>query len=438
MSLLLMPRVFGHAHLAALETCIGLTYLIAILVVARTWTGRAPVPALGSRSGIAVSWWFAAMAGIALGGAMLTKIQGVLLVVPVSVWAFAHWRLRGVRPLLIWGLVGLATFFLFWPWLWFDPVGRFQEYLGRTTQRVELNVWYFGQRYADRDVPWHFPAIMFLSTVPIGLQLLGFLGVFGGRDPIWKERPAQLLLGAIVFPLVLFSLPRIAVYDGDRLFLVVFPLWAIVIGRGGALAWQRLAEKIEPARASTNAGKPAGLPKLRSGRLVLTCCFVALQGWGIVATWPCFLSYYNITVGGLRGAKRLGLELDYWGEAVTRDFLERVVQTVPDGARIDVAPVLHQFQLSEMIVQSPVLRHRGIVLSPYDRDAPMHSDYLIVFGRMADLSPHLRKLIEAAPAVIEVRRRGVRLAGLFDTRSSPEPQTSRSEGAALGGALAAQ
>jgi hypothetical protein len=36
-SLLLMPRVFGHAHLAALETVMNLAYAAAILSVAAWW-----------------------------------------------------------------------------------------------------------------------------------------------------------------------------------------------------------------------------------------------------------------------------------------------------------------------------------------------------------------------------------------------------------------
>ena len=50
----------------------------------------------------------------------------------------------------------------------------------------------------------------------------------------------------MLFPLVLFSLPHISVYDGARLFLVVFPLWAIFIGRGGAIAFEKLREKLSP------------------------------------------------------------------------------------------------------------------------------------------------------------------------------------------------
>jgi 4-amino-4-deoxy-L-arabinose transferase-like glycosyltransferase len=460
-SLVLMPRVFGHAHLAALETCIGLAYFVAVVSVARLWSEKPP------------SWGVAALCGVALGAAMLTKIQGALVPIPVTIWALWHWRIRAIKPLAIWGLVGLAVFFLLWPWLWMDPFHRFLEYAGRTTDRIVLYVWYFGHRYADRDVPRHYAAVLFLTTVPLGLQALGFLGLFRGRlhfsaqvpltpgpspargegrrteassgtlsdatkvaprevpaplsprgrgvggegaaralqtipnrspmfgeVPPWKERHAQLVLGAIVFPVLLFSLPHVAVYDGARLFLVVFPLWAIFVGRGGALAWSWLRQRLSRRVALAIAG-----------------CFLAAQLWGTVSTWPCFLSYYNIAIGGLRGADRLGMELDYWSEAVTRNFLEEVAQTVPEGAHVEVSPILlpNNMQIEEMFSQSPILRRRGIVLSTYQPDAANHAPYVIVFRRQADLSPPLQKRIANVPPILAVRREGVILAGLWKT-----------------------
>jgi hypothetical protein len=388
LSLLFMPRVFGHAHLAALETGIGCTYLIAVLTLARTWT-----------TDPRVTWPWAALAGLALGTAMLTKIQGALIPVPVAIWALWQWRLRAVLPLVIWACVGLAVFFLFWPWLWSHPVGHFLQYLGRTTNRQTLYLWYLGTRYTDRDHPWHYCAVLFLTTVPLGLEALGGLGIFAGRTRMHFARHEQLVLGAMLFPLCLFSIPRIAVYDGARLFLVAFPLWAIFIGRGGSLAWDWLRQRL-PQR----------------GALAVAALLLAGQTWGVLATWPCFLSSYNVAVGGLGGAHRLGFELDYWGASVTRDFLERTAQSVPDGAEIDVAPVLFDFQLSEMLAQSPVLRRRGIRLHAYDADQPRHSGYLLVFCRLADLPPELQTLVAQQPPLVAVERSGVLLTGLYDLR----------------------
>jgi len=305
-----------------------------------------------------------------------------------------------VVPLAICGCVALAIFFLFWPWLWSHPVANFLKYLGRTTDRPTLYLWYLGQRYADRNHPWHYSAALFLTTVPLGLQALGGLGLFAGRTRLSFARNEQLVLGAMLFPLALFSIPRVAVYDGARLFLVAFPLWALFIGRGGGLAWEWLCRRLP-----------------RSAAVPLAGVFLACQGWGLIATWPCFLSSYNLAVGGLGGAQRLGFELDYWGTSVTRDLLESVAKSVPEDAEVDVSPVLHQFQLDEMVRQSPVLRRRGIRFRAYDASQPRRARHLLVFCRLADLSPVLQTLVADRTPVVEVRRSGVLLAGLYEQPS---------------------
>ena len=96
-------------------------------------------------------------------------------------------------------------------------------------------MWYLGQRYADQDVPWHYPSVMFLVTVPAGLLVLGALGLFAHdrEDKTAFIAPREaLLLVSMLFPLFVFSWPGIAVYDGARLFLSVFGLWACLWERG--------------------------------------------------------------------------------------------------------------------------------------------------------------------------------------------------------------
>ena len=50
---------------------------------------------------------------------------------------------------------------------------------------------------------------------------------------------------------------------------------------------------------------------------------------GVVATYPFGLSYYNLLVGGLPGAERLGLELTYWSDAVDDVLLDRLARDAP-------------------------------------------------------------------------------------------------------------
>lgn len=382
-SLVLMPRVFGHAHLASLETMVGLAYTATVLFVAGRWRTAESVPMRA-----------AVLGGVLFGLALLTKVQAVLLPILIAVWALWHWRLRAILPLAVFGAVGGATFLAGWPWLWLDPVDHVLQYLGRTTDRASLPVWYLGRVFADKEVPWHYPFVMFAVTVPIGLQALGLIGVFAGGPPGWKDPAMRLVLACLVFPLLVFAAPGIAVYDGERLFLVSFPLWAVLIGKGGGFVWERVSAKYRP----------------RVATVVLTSLLIA-QAFGFAVYRPTYLSYYNLLVGGLAGAERLGFEPTYWGDSVTAELLDAAAGSVPEGGTIAVAPVLHQFQLTDLMTQSPALRQTQVRLVEY-RDG-VQADAVLFFSRKASLPEELRRRIETDDADFVVREQGVTLAGLY-------------------------
>ena len=393
-ALALMPRVFGHAHLAALETVMGLTFTAAVIGMAACWSGNSPP-----------SKKMAALTGVLMGLAFLTKIQAVLLLVPVIGWVLIRFRGKAVIPLLIWGGTGFVVFFCGWPWLWIDPWNHLLQYAQGATDRVPLKVFYFGSVYADggdHPVPWHYACVMFLVTVPVLIHVLGGLGLFGWRNresdsTVRHRQKAQLLLLAmcVAFPLILFSLPGVTVYDGTRLFLVIFPLWAIIVGKGGAAMFRAIHERWSQRTA-----------------VVITGCVLTLHIVSQALMQPCFLSYYNLAVGGLNGAERLGLEPTYWGDSISRELLDELAKAVPEGATVDVAPVLHQFQLPTILAQSPILRKHGIRLRAYDPKKNDRVKYLMVFRRRADLPTNLDPPANSE-LIAEVRRQGVLLAALY-------------------------
>jgi hypothetical protein len=406
-SLALLPRAYGHAHLAALETCMGLTFAATALTTAHAWSPTGPP-----------SWTTAAWTGAIFGLALLTKIQAVFLPIPLVVWAIWRWRLRAVPPLFVWGLVGFAVFFVGWPWLWLDPLEHLRTYFAGTTDRAELSVWLWGERYTDRTVPRGYALLSFLWVVPTSFLLLTVLGVAWRCEALqteeerartaWTARETLLLL-ELVFPLVMFSLPRVPVYDMERLWLPIAPLLAVFVGRG---AYRVLC-----------CGESRGRCAQLATRAVLIA-MMALQVAQLFAIAPCYLSHYSGAALGLRGAARYGLELNYWEDAIPRSLLERVVEVTPRGSTIAVAPVLHQFQVEELLRQSPVLRRHGVRLVPYD---PAHhpTDYVLLFRRQADLPPELRAGPAEGELLAEVRRRGVQLAALYRMKTSTRDSFDR-------------
>lgn len=378
----LMPRVFGHAHFAALETVMNLFWTLALLTTASLWsrTDSASRPTKKA----------AALSGLLLGLALLTKIQAVILPPLIVVWAVMFWRVRSLLPLLICGVTATVTFGVGWPWLWLDVPGNLVAYFARTTDRTLLHVWYLGERFVDRDVPWHYPWVCFVATVPIGILLAGLLGC-GELRQSDRRRELLLIVGSILTPLVLFSLPGVAVYDGVRLFLVAFPGWAILAGLGTQKLQVWLSRRVK---------KPT----------VWTTAFLASNAVGLIWLHPFHLSYYSAVVGGTAGAARLGFEANYWGDAISRSLLDEIANELPPGSLVEFAPLMHPYQLTELY-QLPIIERAQIHLKPYNT-AP-RGPWLLVFHRLADVPSEERLKSENWAIVTDVQRQRVRLASLW-------------------------
>ncbi len=404
LALVLMPRLFGHAHLAALETMVNLTCTATVLFLAQRWGRSLPGTDQGKPQlpQPAQETWpralgTAALGGILFGFALLSKVQAILLPLPIAVWALFQLRARAIPLLFVWGLTGCILFFCGWPYLWSAPLEHVQQYLGRATNRASLNVWYFGASLVDRDVPWHYPWLMFLVTVPVGLQLLGIYGLWGPERRAWKSPRELLVLACILFPLCVFSFPGVPVYDGERLFSIVFPLWAVLIGRGAENARAWLSTRWSPRAVA-----------------MALAFFFAGQGVGLVAMAPCWLSYYNLSVGGLSGAARLGLEVSYWGDGVTRTLLKEVAARVPRGEAVAVLPELYSAQWTALRRQSPILKTHNVRFVPYDPNDASRPRYVLMFMRPEYLPMEFRQPLDERRILAAVRRQGVPVAALLD------------------------
>lgn len=421
-SLALMPHVFAHAHLASLETFVGLTYTATVLYVASRWsTSQTALSA--QRTIAAVPWGAVILGGVLFGLTLLTKIQAVLLPIPIGLWCLWRWGWRSIPMMLLFGLTGLGLFIAAWPWIWLDPVDHLLQYLGRATDRPTLYCHYLGERYADRDVPWHYSFVMFAVSVPIVLHALGLWSV--GRPfrasndstgRVWDDR-SLLLVTCVLFVLVFFALPGITVYDGTRLFLVIYPLWAVLIGRGAARLMAKMTEAITSDDAATSPHRHARKPLVAALALV-----IGTQSVGAVSLHPCQLSYYNLLTGGLAGADVLGFEPTYWRDSLTREFLQQVADRVPAGTTLYLAPVLHPANRLDLPLLSPILQHHGLTVDSYDHTDPAKQDmrYVLVYRRHADPWSSLEPAPAGGQLLAEVTRRGVQLAALYDlTPSSP-------------------
>lgn len=386
--LITTPSLMGHARIASSESMTNLAWVVALLPLLSWWTSASPPSTLR-----------ACVTGVFWGLLLLTKVQGILLPPVVFLWVVWQYRWQSLRPLFFWSLCGGLVFLACWPWLWLDPVNNLASYFGRTTNRATIYCWYFGERFADRQVPWHYPFLLTMFTLPLGTLLC--LAARGR----WKniDRSDQLLLLSIVIPLVVFALPGTPVYDGNRLFLIVMPSIVMLASRG--FCWSGNAT--ETGSLSSPTIVPRSVIRWQAALLVL----LALQPFDTSILQPFALCQYGPLAGGTNGAARLGLEASYWGDGLNSTFWEQV----PENSTVFVAPVSHQLQLDGMMSLIPIVQERHILLVAYEYDPTKQKGLLLLIHRLADLRPELSHVPLGATVVAEVRLDDVVLARLIDT-----------------------
>jgi hypothetical protein len=392
--LLLMPRVVGHARLATQEMGTTLAWLATLVPLLAWWTGNAPPT---NRQSL--------ISGFLWGLLLLTKVQGLLLPPLVIAWAFWVFRWSAIRPLGLWGVTGLVVFYAGWPWLWLDPLGHTLQYVSSTAERPTLYVWYLGQRFADKAVPWHYPFVMTLATLPVSVTLFVLWRVCGRQF----TKLELLAVASVVWPLIVFAVPGTPVYDGVRLYVVIMPLIAFIAARGLVSAVRLIAGRLVEFNGSGSATESKW-----KKNVARCCCIVALIT--IVRQFavegPFCLEQYSLSALGTQGAVEvLGLEASYWSDGLNGDFWIQV----PENSTVYVAPVSHQFQLTDIHQLVPVVRQRNIRLLPFEYQPEDQRGLVLLNHRLADLRPDLRKVPPGAKIVAESRYCGVVLARLIDT-----------------------
>jgi len=380
-----MPRVFGHAHIAATETITSAVVLLSIYCYFR---------------GLNSPWWAVAF-GVAYGIALDTKINAVLLAPVLLVWGHAFHRRSYVNNFFAMAFVAPVVWIALWPWLWHDTFARILEYLYYFSHHQQTAVWYLGQTwgYGGPNAPWHYPIVMTLVTLPLPVLLFALFGL--ARTAVhcrWEYRGILFTAYAVVV-LIHASLPGAPKYDGTRLFFSLFPMLAILAG-GGA---DSLAGIIPFDR------KIWGRWSVRQVAAAAFGALIAANGiWAIASIHPHELSYFNILTGGLTGA-RDRFEVTYWGEALNEDVIEYFNKTLPAGARIKTLAMK-----SETLVH---LQEWRVLRDDLVIDGPPPYDYWLMQNRRGFFGRAERYLYERTPEK-EFEFRGVPFFFLYSRKEA--------------------
>lgn len=276
-----LPRLFYEAHLGALDFSIAVMAFAAVATTARA----------------ARSWkWFIASL-IFIGLALSAKLQGIFFYGMIGLFWTLQFRNIKLLLLRMLGLVLIppAIFLFSWPWLWPEPLARYQFYLSLMQTHIPIEVFYLGTTYMNTPeglAPWHYPFVLTLVTLPVIVLILFLFGVLSAL--VAPKKNERLFLVGAFLPLMVSALPQALKYDGVRLFLPAFPFIVFLAAAG----LSRLASLFVRYQTKT---------------AIAVSAFTLL--WVIASTLrvhPFQMSYYNELVGGLPGAVKAGFETEYW------------------------------------------------------------------------------------------------------------------------------
>lgn len=376
-----LPRVFAHAHFHALDLPImAMSFLAAVCL---------------RRAALTDNWRAAIAAALVFGCALATKLNALVLVPHLALWAVLY-RPPGWRKALAASVaVAPPVFVLLWPWLWHDLPAKLAQYAAFHAEHYHIPVYYLGRIYTGAQVaPWHYPLVMLATTLP----LAWFVFLLGGlaRVRLRHELETFLALG-LLSNLAPLMLPGVSRYNGERLIMPCF-VYAVALA---VLACAAL------------------LRRLRKPHLLQVAAAMALTAWllGANLAWinvfyPYCLSFYSEGIGGLAGAQRLGLEATYWGEsfAGASSFMSRSEHA---GQRFYASNELATGTLDALIPAGRI-PPRQRMLGCFIKDRlPSDADWLIVDNSPAMTPTPIAKLMRRQSPIYQEQRQGVALISIY-------------------------
>lgn len=338
LSFALMPRVFYHAHLACFDLPIASLLLC---------TGYAYMRSLETRS---LGWVL--VTGLLYGLSLNTKHNAWLLpfALVLHFLAFSgraffrdirRARLRIPAGMISMAALGPLVLFVGWPWLWFDTVERFTDYVRFHTSHDYYNMEFLGQTYWRPPMPRAYAWVMTLGTVPlvtlllfvagVSLALHGWFRQSAGRTP--DNPPHASLTGLIptqvfwVFCVLVSYAPwwfsDTPIFGGTKHWMTAYPFLCLLAGSGFSAV---VAAVRDAPWTSRHRLERACAPLLGASVLLGPAAMTAnSHPWG--------LSAYTPLVGGAPGAASLGLNRTFWGYT-TGSLTATLNELALPGARV--------------------------------------------------------------------------------------------------------
>lgn len=295
--------------------------------------------------------YYLLISGVAAGLSWLTKSPAIFLIPFIGMVALmemvlnyrsktrnadvVHPPMRRViwmalAPALGWLVIACATFMLFWPAMWVNPLETikniFSQALVYAAEGHENISFFNGQVYGIGESAWYFYPISFAwrasPVVLIGLGLALWGMIFQKRLGVATKvsRAVLYLFLYAVFFLVAMSLGE---KKFDRYLLPSHLALDLIAGFG----WVTLVEGF-------NHRLEGKLPQTirRLGQVAMYSGLIAWQLSGILQTYPYYLNYYNPLLGGSARADRVMMV--GWGEGL--DQAASYLNELPAAEKLNV------------------------------------------------------------------------------------------------------
>ncbi len=298
LALFAMPAFLGHAFINAKD--LPFACAVSWFVLAVVWASHKA--SLGFGESLILGMTFGFVLAVRPGGFFV----GILLLLPIVQGCFGH---RTSQPRTLeatltaasgWVVLAVLLAWVFmvlpWPSAHKSPIWHPVESMLLASKFHEAYpVLFNGETVQSNKLPWNYYFVYFGVTIPpfllagvlVGQARLAWLILFR------RNSAAMAVLFLSWFPLTLFLILRMNVYDGIRHFLFLLPLFAIAAGAGGA--W--IAE-ILPRRMGT----------LRYAVPAIAYALALPQLWIL---HPYQYAYYN-TFAGPKESLHERFETDYW------------------------------------------------------------------------------------------------------------------------------
>jgi hypothetical protein len=329
LSILLIPRLFSVLQVAAWDSCFIASWICCLAAFQITLKN------IGN----------SALFGFCLGLVFSSKFSGFAVPIPFLVWSIIVFlpdkslsKMVILKHLFIVTIISLATFFLLNPPFWSNSlVGVFRFFYLNIYREINIPIMFLGQIYdLHHSLPFYNTIFWTIITIPTGLLFFFFVGCGSilscvikrnenSQAAIVQWRFGLLLFLNMVILLLIRSIHTLPVHDGVRLFAGSYIFLGIIAGMGVSAFWR--VKKIAGIFVTKNI-----LPVILS-RVISVLIFVMLL-FNMFWYAPQWLSFYNITVGGLSGAVKLGMEATYYWDGFDGEVIDWLNKNTGEGELI--------------------------------------------------------------------------------------------------------